>query len=785
MQHVIFFDKPAKTWEEALPLGNGHLGSMVYGRTDSLQLQINEISLWSGEPFKGADREKAYTHLDDLRKLINNKQYKEAEKLLDKEFTNNGGGFDGAYSSSYQTFGDLYIKALSKFKKVKDYRRQLVLDEAVCSDSFYSNGVKIKREYFCSAPDDVLCIKISSDKKEFLSFDISYERKDISRTDIKDDSYLFEGYCDGDPSHMRFAGIFRVAAEGGKVYSVKDAVRVEKADTIYIYFTAATDYIPDASVGFKSGDPVAKCKDILKRSVEKTYDEIKNCHIEDYKKQYDRSAIDISDGDYSDKPINSRLVSFAKKPDDRSLIELFFCYGKYLLLSSSRYENILPANLQGIWCNQYDPPWHCDYHVNINLQMNYWGAGPLNLVKCTDPLARFISHLPENGAKTAKAYYNAPGWTLYTISNPWFWTSPGWGGGWSQYPLGGAWLCRHIVEYYNFTKDKSILEKYYEILKENCLFNISILYENEDGYLMTNPATSPENSFRDDEGNTGWVCRGTAMDIEMLYENFTDMINITNLLGRDEELRKKLVMLRSRLLPLKTGKAGQLCEWQGDWDLNAPEMKHRHVSHLYGLHPGTMISPEKTPELADACRKTLELRGDDGTGWSLAWKINFFARLHDGDHALKLMNRLLRPVNGRKFLYLSGGGVYPNLFDAHPPFQIDGNFGASAGIAEMLLQSHIDLGNGIFLINILPALPSSWKNGSFTRLLARGNTEVSAVWKNNKLETAQVKSIKGSTTAVKGIYSVSPAVPCEYKDGITYINAVKDINYTLIPKGNE
>ena len=786
LEHKLYFEKPAKDWEEALPIGNGRLGAMVFSGTKKLRVQMNEITLWNGDKYPDADKTEAYKHLPELRELINNKKYSQAADLLNKEFINNGGGFEGAYSGSYQTFGDLYIKNLNKEKKPSSFRRQLDISEAVCSDEYVTDGVKIAREYFTSAPANATFIKITSSEKAYLNFSISYELEHIESITAEHNTLRFNGHADGNPGHIAFAGHMLIHTDGGTVEAKKSSLVVNAADSVIICFTAATDYIPNQSKNFRGENPVVICERIISAIKPEEYDAIKSAHIEDYKALYNKSSIELTSGAESSLTLPLRLRKFCRKHDDIGLVELLFNYGKYLLISSSRETNALPANLQGIWCKDYKAPWHSDYHTNINVQMNYWCAGPANIVHCTRPFADFICSLPENGSKTAKAYYNAPGWTLYTISNPWYWTSPGWGGAWSQYPLGGAWLCKHLVEYYNFTGDKKLLESFYDVIKENCLFNISILFEDENGYLMTSPATSPENEFCDDEGNKGWVCRGTAMDIEMLYENFTDMIDICDILGKDADLRDKLKDLVKKLLPLKIGKAGQLCEWEGDWDLNAPEPHHRHVSHLYGLHPGTMISPEKTPVLADACRKTLELRGDDGTGWSLAWKINFFARLLDGNHAEKLIYRLLRPVkDGFCTRYSGGGGVYPNLFDAHPPFQIDGNFGATAGICEMLLQSHVKLENGEFLIDILPALPSDWTEGKVKGLLARGNTEVDIIWSENTVKEIALTNNNGAEIAVKGRYILKNAdAVINYTDGITYIVAEKGKKYELIPERN-
>ena len=784
MNNILKFNKPARVWTEALPIGNGRLGAMIFSGTKELVLQMNEITVWNGEKFTQADKADAYKYLPELRKLICDKKYSDAAKLMDNEFINNGGGFDGAYSGSYQTFGEMKIGFSKKLAKISDYIRKLDVSEAVCCDSFLVGDVRISREYFSSAVHNAVFVKIDASQKSFLNLNISYSLENIENYVVTENGFAFNGHCDGNPEHIAFAGEAKVLPVGGTAEAKGKVLELRGCNSVLICFTGATDYILDSSKNFKGAAPQSICSEIIDSVNLNDYEDIKQLHIQDYKRLYERSSVSLGcDNRISDETLPVRLKKFAKNQSDNGLVELLFNYGKYLLISCSRENNVLPANLQGLWCKDYKAPWHCDYHTNINVQMNYWCAGPANITECTEPFAKFICALPENGRKTAKAYYNAPGWTLYTISNPWLWTSPGWGGGWAQYPLGGAWLCKHLVEYYNFTGDKQLLERYYKVLKENCDFNISILFRDENGYLMTNPATSPENSFRDDDGIDGWVCKGTAMDIEMLYENFTDMIEVCSILGADKDYSKQLSLLRDKLLPLKIGKAGQLCEWEGDWDLNAPEIHHRHVSHLYGLHPGTMISPEKTPELADACRKTLEIRGDDGTGWSLAWKINFFARLLDGDHAFKLICRLLRPVrDGLLTRYNGGGGVYPNLFDAHPPFQIDGNFGAVAGICEMLLQSHIKTEDGRFLINLLPALPSGWNKGSVEGLLARGNTEISFAWDNGVLFCGKLKNITGGNIAMKGkfkIYDKDVPVKTEMNGNATCFAAEAGKEYTF------
>jgi alpha-L-fucosidase 2 len=487
----------------------------------------------------------------------------------------------------------------------------------------------------------------------------------------------------------------------------------------------------------------------------------------------------------NDLPTDLRLLRYKQGEEDMGLISLFYQFGRYLLISSSRPANPLPANLQGLWADGLETPWHGDYHTNINVQMNYWPAGQTNLIDCNIPLVNLIKTLVAPGRKTAKSYYNADGWTVYTITNAWGWTSPGWESAWAQFPCAGAWMCQHLFEHYAYTRDLNYLNEIYPILKENCLFNISLLVEDDDGSLITSPSTSPENSFRDNDGKEGWLCKGNAMDRQIIFDNFSRMINVCEILNKDNEFKEKLKILKDRIKKPEIGKAGQLMEWYGDWDLNAPEPQHRHISHMFALHPGAQISPDTTPELAEACKKSLEMRGDSGTGWSKAWKINFWARLHDGNHAYKLLRELLNPVNNKGYNYSNGGGVYSNLFDAHPPFQIDGNFGATAGITEMLLQSHIMDSDGIYIINLLPALPDLFVNGNVKGLAARGNYTVNIIWQNHSLSSAEIKSNCGGICKIKAhkdVSVLSDGNPVSYKktDDVICFETIKNKIYKII-----
>ncbi|MBE6813194.1 MAG: glycoside hydrolase family 95 protein [Ruminococcaceae bacterium] len=785
MSHILRYTHPAKVWEAALPLGSGRLGAMVFGGTKTEKVQLNEISLWSGEPYPNADRPEAYKHLPALRKLIEEKQFKQAADLLNAEFTNQGGGFEAAYSGSYQTAGELLLTLQPTLGTVSGYEHTLDLQTATDAVAYTKSGIRFERKTIASRPDNCVCMKLTADKTGSVSFNLRYERNDLSFCVADENTLSVGGYCDGNTDHMRFGICIVVKNIGGTLKADKERLEIRNADSAEIFVGIRTDYVLDQSRNFKSGKvPLEQASADARTAAEKGFDTVYADHLKEYKSFYDRNTLHLDGEHRDDLTIPERLKNLQKGGKDVGLCELLYNFGRYLLICSSRPDNALPANLQGVWCKDYQAPWHCDYHANINVQMNYWLAGPANLADCTESLWKLVEALPENGAKTAKAYYNAPGWTLYTITNPWLWTSPGWGGGWSQYPLGGAWMCRHLWEYYAYTGDKAQLKKFYPVMKENLLFNLSMYTTDENGNIITNPSTSPENDFRDDEGNIGWVCKGAAMDLEMLWDNFTYMAEICRILDVDADLRADLLAKREQLKPLQIGKAGQLCEWEGDWDCNAPEPHHRHVSHLYALHPGFQISPLTSPEFASACAKTLEMRGDEATGWSLAWKMNFHARLHNGNAAYRLLARLLRPQpTVKKIGYSGGGGVYPNLFDAHPPFQIDGNFGATAGVTEMLLQSHMLTEDGDFIIHLLPALPDVFANGKTKGLLARGNVNVDIEWQNGKLKTAVLTPKYNQKIVLYGEYAVCASgvpVATETKNDCTVFNANADTAYVIV-----
>ncbi len=781
MKH-LWYNTPAAVWEAALPLGNGRFGAMVFGGVRRDILQLNDITLWSGGPTDGADRRDACSYLPEIRRLVRNKQFGEAEQMIVEHFT---GIKNDAYYGSHTTMGEIAVE-MAHGEEAASYRRSLSLDDAVADTVYTVDGVTYTREHFVSAPAQTFVSRYTASEPCALSMTVSYSRPMCEIT-LDGNDIVVTGKAD-EHGDMRFCVRMRVLAAGGCVTAGEDGMSlcVTGADEVLLLCAGGTDYIPDQSANYKREAPDMMVRFTLD-ALYPDYNVVKAEHIADYKSYFDRVTLDVEGLSRDDLPTDARLVTMSEEgaPDDIGLILLYYQFGRYLLISSSRPDNMLPANLQGLWNRDMKAPWNADYHTNINLQMNYWPAGPANLIECAEPLCRYIEGLVENGRKTARAYYGADGWMASMNCNPFGYTSPGAGAPWGQFAVAGAWLCTHLYEQYAFTQDKELLARIYPTIRENVLFSLETLITDEDGYLVTSPSASPENTYRTEEGHRGWVCEGATMDLEIIHETFTELIALGTLLGGDEEFLARVREADMKLRPLRVGAAGQLQEWSGDWDLLAPERNHRHVSHLFGLHPGTMITPEETPELIEAAKTTLAQRGDDGTGWSLAWKINFRARLGDGDRAFRHIRRILRYAGGSEgtFNMVSGGGTYANLFDAHPPFQIDGNFGATAGISEMLLQSHRVYGD-TYVLYLLPALPRAFANGTVSGLCARGAFAVSMCWKNGALDRAEITSRVGKPCAVRGVYTVlcdGVCVSAEYKDGLTLFATAADARYTLIP----
>ncbi len=741
-----FFDKPAKVWEETLPLGNGRLGMMPDGGIMRENYVLNEISLWSGS-VQDTDNSNAYYALRAIRRLLFEGKNDEAQELMYQTFVCKGAGSglgNGANLpyGSYQILGNLQIEYTYDSgipEARKNYRRELDLEHAVATTTFHYQGVAYTRECFTSFADDVGVIYLSADGDESLNFSLKMNRPEHVTCSTEHNTLWMKGQLpDGVDTTalkgMRFASAVRVLLpKGGQLNADTASLSVRNASEAILLVGMATDYFGDEV------EPTIMNQ--LDAAGMKSYSELRSGHIASYRRLYDRVELDLGASKYMNMPINERLAAYQQNPDDPALAALYFQFGRYLLISSTR-EGLLPPNLQGLWCNTIHTPWNGDYHLNINLQMNLWPAEVTNLSELHLPMIDWVCRQVPSGERTAKAYYNAGGWVTHILGNVWNFTAPGEHPSWGATNTSAAWLCAHLYLHYLYTKDEAYLERVYPVMKGAAQFFVDMLVEDpRSHYLVTAPTTSPENTYKLPNGNNVNVCAGSTMDNQIIRELFTHTIEAAGILNRDSDFVARLEEKRARLMPTTIGQDGRIMEWLEPYEEADPH--HRHVSHLYGLYPGNEISVEKTPQLAEAARKSLVARGDQSTGWSMAWKINFWARLHDGDHAWRLLNGLLRPCTDTSMNMSDGGGTYPNLFCAHPPFQIDGNFGGCAGIAEMLLQSQ----DGY--IELLPALPSAWKSGRFKGLKVRGGGVVSAEWKDGKAKSFVLKATVAHTFRIK------------------------------------
>lgn len=758
---TLWYDKPAADWNEALPIGNGRLGAMIFGGVAHERIQLNEETVWDGYE-RDATNPAARAALPKVRRLIFEGRNEEAAKLAERSMLGCPPGIH-----SYQSLGDLNL-TFPEPADVHDYRRFVDIQSGIAGVEFHADNISHRRELFASAPDQVVVLRLSADRPRSITFRATLTRQKDAETRCLDDGRLvMKGRIlrpredTGEDAGLEFECHVLPICMGGSVESTDGAVVISEADEAVLLIAAATS--------FGGGDPEVRCRTYIENAA-KSFAELRANHIADHRRLFNRVDLDLGGPDRSAETTNRRIEQVSKDNDDPGLAALYFQFARYLLMACSR-PGCLPANLQGLWNEHMNAPWNSDYHTNINLQMNYWPVEVANLAECHRPLFDYMQSLVPSGERTARVHYGCRGWVVHHLSDIFGFTAPA-DGVWGIWPMGAAWLCRHPYEHFLFSGDKEFLRRQaYPLMKGAALFCLDFLVEDPQGRLVTCPSHSPENRFRKSDGTESMFTYGATMDLMILHDLFTSCIDAARILGVDDDFRAELEAALRRLAPLQINpRTGRLQEWIEDYD--EPEPGHRHMSHLYGLHPGRQITLRGTPEWAAAARRALEYRLEHGgghTGWSRAWIINFWARLGEPEKAWE------------NVLALLGKATLPNLFDNHPPFQIDGNFGGAAGIAEMLIQSHADE------IHLLPALPKAWANGSFRGLRARGGFEVDILWKSGRIVSGEVRSTQNGICRIRG----NPPLNVSYKDGTVLVRrpepdvvefeAAAGATYTLEP----
>lgn len=776
----IWYQQPAQKWVEALPIGNGHLGGMIFGGVKKDRIQLNEDTLWSGRP-RDTNNYDAHNYLEEARHLIFAGKYGQAQDLIEKHMLSSD-------TESYHPMGNLYLDCEVE-GEIIDYQRQLDIEKGIVTINFATESAKYQRQIFCSHPDQAILIHLTSDKSNAISFTASLDSlHHYSTSSGSEKDLLLDARCPVHtvPRHVHSGqkivyedkvsrGIgyriqLKAIVDGGILECDGTNMEVSNANNATIILVAASSFNGfDQNPDLDGKDQKAVCQQMMDQVSSKDYSDIMKSHVQDYQSLFQRVKLELEEPLYPGLPTDLWLEKIKTEPLDPALVALYFDYGRYLLIASSR-AGTQPANLQGIWNDQLHPPWGSDYTTNINVEMNYWPAEVCNLAECHTPLFDLIDELVITGGKTARIHYNCHGWTAHHNVDLWRHSVPVTGSArWAFWPMAGAWLCQHLWEHYAFSQDQDFLRKRaYPAMKGAALFLLDWLVSDEDGNLTTCPSTSPENDFIAEDGRHVAVAHGSTMDLSLIWDLFTNLITASKILDIDSAFRRKLETAKLQLPPLRVGSHGQLQEWCDDFDEAEPG--HRHVSHLFGLYPGKQILKHQQPCLSEACSVSLKRRikhGGGHTGWSCAWLINLFARLEDGEQAYQYVKTLLRR------------STYDNLFDAHPPFQIDGNFGGIAGIAEMLLQSHADE------ISFLPALPLDWPSGSCRGLRARGGFVVDLAWHNARLTQAKIYAETGKSCRIRSpwpimVKSNNQVVNIKKEAGVISFDTEPGLEYEII-----